>query len=1121
MFPYSETELATTHGYHPNLDDVQELISVAPVAKILVLGNRFPDIDYQRTDKKQITRPEVELPSGLYWFNGVDGLSILYVLSDLDSVNSEIIDIAKANAEHPLVAAGTWHAALWPSAEVVLNPKFANGDQVIFANSGQDTIVRSRTRLGGTWLYSVIQAGRRVEVAEGELDYLPTDDDPQQWVLTRPADAAEFAATLTRKKLESLFTDTVFSFRATRTIFRPYQFKPIIKLLQTGKSRLLIADEVGLGKTIEAGLIWTELEARKNANRVLVVSPSALVPKWRNEMESRFNFELTELDGKSLLNFEEKVITGRLPQRGAYIGSLNKLRQWESLKDLVGLLKFDLVIIDEAHSLRNSNTRSFALGSLLSEMTDNLVFLSATPLNLHNRDLFNLLDLLSPGEFGDTQALELQLQPNRILHETSLSLNNKDLKPDERVATLKKILDDPFGRALSQRPEFAYLIEILEEQRLSPSHIVEARRYLADLNALSAVLTRTRKIEVDEKKALREPLEVEVKWFDVERSFYTEYFAWCTKRAAVANAPLEFSMQMPLRLASACLPAARDQVLSWSADQADPLDPDSKEERKSNSSQVAPHIELIHAAKQLGETDTKFDTLLDQLRQLKNQDKQALLFTFSVPTLAYLQSRLLGEFRVAVLSGKVAKDERQKIMDRFRNGGYDIVLANRVASEGLDFEFCSVVINYDLPWNPMEVEQRIGRIDRIGQAESKILIINFYNGETIDEKIMIRVLHRIGLFKDAIGEMEPIIHAEWKKVKSEILDFNLTEEQREAKLQQMDIAVEAQREGVEEISHASSFLLSTSDVDVNGMEDELIQNGRYIGNAELEKLVTDWVRISGGSKVKVAPDGRIMSIRGNEKMAYQVQSLISEGIRNSSEIQELIDQLRSETEIHFILDQELARVSGGNLLTPNHPAVLAALRVPAHQQSRFSVLEITSARPEISEGTYFLQLAVARWGGVRPGVEIWGESVDRSGKAASEALLDLVLSALAAGDLRTGRSVLSSDELGSLLDRTTSSLGIRNIGESGRRSNQASALLETRRVNAVNLHERKIQSIDKQINTLTKSGNVSMIPASQGRRRQAQLNHDSLMANLEANTSPGLTVENFAVCEVQVVSSHV
>jgi SNF2 family DNA or RNA helicase len=1121
VFPYSETELASTHGYHPNLDDFNELVSTAAGPNILFLGNRFPDIDYQGTEKRQITEPEVELPRGLYWFNGLDGMRVLYVFSDLEPVNSEIVEVSKATDEHPLVAAGNWHAALWRDAEVVKAPKFTTGDQVIFVSNGQDTIIRSRTRLGGTWLYSVIQAGRRVEVAEGELDFLPTDDDPEQWIKSSPADAAEFAATLTRKKLESLFTDTVFSFRATRTIFRPYQFKPIIKLLQTGRSRLLIADEVGLGKTIEAGLIWTELEARKNANRVLIVSPSALVPKWRQEMDSRFNFELIELDGKSLPDFEEKILTGRLPKRGAYIGSLNKLRQWDSLKDFVGLLKFDLVIIDEAHSLRNSSTRSFALGSLLSEMTDNLVFLSATPLNLHNRDLFNLLDLLSPGEFGDTQALELQLQPNRILHETSLSLNIKDLRPHERVETLMKIKDDPFGRALSQRPEFEYLTEILQEQLLTPSHIVEARRYLADLNALSAVLTRTRKIEVDEQKALREPREVQVKWVEVERAFYQEYLAWCTKRAAVAKAPLEFSMQMPLRLASACLPAARDQVLSWSINQADPLDLDSDEVRPSASSQVEPHAELIVAAKRLGETDTKFDTLLDQLQQLKAQGKQVLLFTFSIPTLAYLRQRLSGEFRVAILSGKVSKDERQRIMDKFRNGGYDVVLANRVASEGLDFEFCSVVINYDLPWNPMEVEQRIGRIDRIGQAESKILIINFYNGETIDEKIMIRVLHRIGLFKNAIGEMEPIIHAEWKKLKSEILDFQLTEEQREAKLQQMDIALEAQRDGVEEINQASSFLLSTSDVDVNGMEDELLQNGRYIGNAELEKLVTDWVRIIGDSSVKVAPDGRIMSVRGNAKMAQQVQGLISDGIRNSSEIQEFVDQLRSESEVHFILDQELARVSGGNLLTPNHPAVLAALRVPAHQQSRFSVLEIASSRSEVSAGTYFLQLAVARWGGVRPGVEIWGEAVERSGKAASAAVLDLVLSALASGDLKTGNSALTSDELRSLLDRTNNTLGLRNIQESRRRSSQANALLETRRVNAVNLHERKLQSIDKQINTLRQSGNLSMIPASEGRRRQAQLNHDSLMANLEVIASPGLTVENFAICEVNVLDSHV
>jgi SNF2-related domain len=147
-----------------------------------------------------------------------------------------------------------------------------------------------------------------------------------------PVSPKRFAATLSRAKLLGHFTDTVFSFRATRTIFRPYQFKPVQKLLDTGTLRLLIADEVGLGKTIEAGLVWTEMEARRQADRVLVVCPSMLVGKWRREMEDRFGFILTELDATGLDDLLNRLESGRLPRRAAYISSIQRLRMWDGLE---------------------------------------------------------------------------------------------------------------------------------------------------------------------------------------------------------------------------------------------------------------------------------------------------------------------------------------------------------------------------------------------------------------------------------------------------------------------------------------------------------------------------------------------------------------------------------------------------------------------------------------------------------------------------------------------------------------------------------------------------------------------------------------------------------------------
>ncbi|MDP7400237.1 MAG: SNF2-related protein, partial [Lentisphaeria bacterium] len=158
-------------------------------------------------------------------------------------------------------------------------------DPVVTDPGGQDAqVVRRRLDAeGGVWRYSIRVGGKVVQVLEPGIAPPPESGDPHDWIQEPSEPARRIAATLTRAKLREQLTDTVYSFRATRTIFRPYQFRPVMKLLRTGRHRLLIADEVGLGKTIEAGLIWTEFDARGQADRVLVVCPSMLVPKWIRE----------------------------------------------------------------------------------------------------------------------------------------------------------------------------------------------------------------------------------------------------------------------------------------------------------------------------------------------------------------------------------------------------------------------------------------------------------------------------------------------------------------------------------------------------------------------------------------------------------------------------------------------------------------------------------------------------------------------------------------------------------------------------------------------------------------------------------------------------------------------
>ena len=308
------------------------------------------------------------------------------------------------------------------------------------------------------------------------------------------------------------------SFRASRTTFRPYQFKPVLKLLQTGKARLLIADEVGLGKTIEAGLIWAELEARREANRVLVVCPSSLLGKWQEEMSERFGFELTELDSTRLRDFLERFREGRLPKRHTYICSLERLRIWPGLEELATTPPdFDLVIVDEAHAMRNTDTKSFRLGAMLSEWSEAVVFLSATPINVRQDDLLHLLELLTPEDFDSIEDLQMRLQPNAVLYDIGRLLVDVRVSARDKLKVLEGLGSIPYGIPMLGRPELDRLRQLLSKGELTPSEVTEARRCLADLNALSTVITRTRKADVDEGKTVREPREVSIRWTEGER----------------------------------------------------------------------------------------------------------------------------------------------------------------------------------------------------------------------------------------------------------------------------------------------------------------------------------------------------------------------------------------------------------------------------------------------------------------------------------------------------------------------------------------------------------------------------------------------------------------------------
>ena len=1101
-------------GYHPIPDDLSSVLAHDSFTRAIVIDEPVSTLYDATSSVRESTMTETGLPAGLYWFSGISDPLIMQVgLGPTGTSEEFTADEWDDALENSLAEAFRWAEHLWDNGTDLPLPKFNVGDRAITVPGGSDVEVRSRTFDAKSWSYEVRGEGGLRNELERKLAAIEISDQPEEWVSGELASSARFGATLTRTKLKGRFADTIYSFRATRTVFRPYQFKPVLKLLQSGQARILIADEVGLGKTIEAGLIWTELEARHEADRVLIVCPSGLIDKWRDEMQERFGFDLTHLNREELKRLLEQHREGRVPRRKAYVVSLEALRTWDALEELQeNPPEFDLVVVDEAHSMRNSDTKSYELGTQLSEWTigSNMVFLTATPINLRETDLLHLLGLLEPADFDTIEDLEARLEPNEILNEVGKMLSRQDLRSGDFAKTLERLRGLVFEKAITLRPEFADLREIVQRAPLAPKDVAEARRLIGELNMLSTTVTRTRRAEVDERKAVRDAEPgIQVVWNPAESAFYHEYLRWCQERADRARTPMYFSMQMPIRLASTSVHLAAREVL-----QSEPGNWDGDSASSKRTNWVEPHPELIAAARAVLEVgDSKVEVLGEVLAELHSLGRQTLLFTWSKAALRQLQSAFKDQYRIAVLNGDVKREQRRKILKDFRAGEYDFVFANKVASEGLDFEFCSAVINYDLPWNPMELEQRIGRIDRIGQQSEKILIRNFYNDEAIDSRIMFKILQRIDIFEKSIGELEPIIGQHMDVLRS-AMDFSLTPAQQEEKARQFLIAIEAQRAGLKEVAESAAGLIISNDVEVVGLEQELIASGRYLGQQELAHLLDDWAHTDSGDDVGWRADGKSIEFRGNTAMAARVTELTQLGRRTRAETASLIADLQNHVPIHLSLDQELARTSGIELVSATHPLVMAAADVPGHRHARFASVRIKTT-DEVPAGRYLVVLAHAEHAS-RGGDEIWGAAVDENGVAKGEAPADAVLAALARGSLKDGGSV-DVASLPRLARRAKRDLERRHREVQDRRDIEEGAMTEARRAILADQHERRMNGIQRRMRTLIeRDRGKKVLHMVEGQRRRQQERYGNLIAELGARKPHAVTLRYLAVCTLEV-----
>ncbi|MEI6514587.1 MAG: helicase-related protein [bacterium] len=685
---------------------------------------------------------------------------------------------------------------------------------------------------------------------------------------------------MTYEKLQGSLTDVFYSMAAAQIDFLPHQFKPVLRFVDSPTNRLLIADEVGLGKTIEAGLIWLECQARYAARRLLVICPAMLCLKWQRELREKFQLDVHIADVDQLTDLMDEF--DRIGDKLSFnvICSYNALRPLKNERDILdafvngtkaspiddaglsargrllkrmaqrdsGIPFINLVVFDEAAVMKNTGTSTHALGRIASSESGACVCLSATPIHNQSRDLYALLSLVDPDYFHSEYIFDVLRDRNHPVVELSNRLASNQLRKDDLlriVDTLEK--SDYFGPSSI----LAQIRSHIETGDMNAKAIAEMAGLAEKLNLLSNYICRTRKVQISTNgRVLRRPVVLQVAYTAEEMRFYAAVLKHIRDRIRRQGiqATSFHTMGPALRMAS-CMPVMADLLKRgrWGGIEelieSELTDADDSILVDDEDDAVVPDFSQSMAwirDYDFEDNDSKYRQLRSQLLHEIGHDK-VVLFAFFKDTLKYLARRLSKEgFKVALLTGDIAdQQERENIILNFEQRDVQILLCSEVAAEGIDLQFCHTLVNYDLPWNPMRVEQRIGRLDRIGQKAKVITVINFQIKGTVDGLIFEHLYRKIGIFEHTIGDLETILGPEIARLTSCLLSSELTDAETVKQIQQIASAIEGQRLAQVSLERSGNDMMAFADylAEQVGNSHRL---GRYVRPSELRIYLTDF-----------------------------------------------------------------------------------------------------------------------------------------------------------------------------------------------------------------------------------------------------------------------------------------
>ena len=617
----------------------------------------------------------------------------------------------------------------------------------------------------------------------------------------------------------------------------PHQIRAFERMYHDWPPKLLIADEVGLGKTIQAGMVLRQAWLSGRARRILIVVPAAVMRQWQIELYEKFNLNWPIYEGGKLRWYSPNperpprtrtVKAGRWHLEDVVIASSHLMRRRERQEIVFEeARKWDLVVLDEAHHARRRGAGGpgdrgpnellrLMRGMRERGLADGLVLLTATPMQVHPVEFWDLLDLLGlPAEWSADAFVEFfKLSEDPDITSEAFEMMARLFRAEERVG---QTTADPGDRLLSSlsRLKAKRVLSALRDpstiprRRLGSTERSAALRLMRARTPVRRLLSRhTRALlrryhrqgllkapiaERRVKDCFVEMTEGERELYEAVESYISHTYGQATgtersavgfimtvyrRRLASSCQALASTLRRRLETAEATLSAVAGQLTEDLPDDELADDVMGAPEDVTAAADEALQLEElgdIHRLLQMTErlpTDSKLGELQRILRELRakgGKPSQVMVFTQYTDTIDFLREQLCKDssLRLMCFTGRggevpeaagrwraISRDEAKR---RFREGEADVLLCTEAAGEGLNFQFCGALVNYDMPWNPMRVEQRIGRIDRLGQENSIIRIFNLHYRDTVEADIYQALAKRIELFQGVVGQLQPIL----------------------------------------------------------------------------------------------------------------------------------------------------------------------------------------------------------------------------------------------------------------------------------------------------------------------------------------------------------------------------